>query len=323
MAATDRASAAPAIALHGLTKRYGQHTVLDEIDLVVPGGIFALLGPNGAGKTTLIRILATLSNPDGGRATVAGFDVVHDAAEVRRRIALTGQFAAVDELQTGRENLVMIARLARLGPAESRRRADELLERFDLADAGGRQVRTWSGGMRRRLDLAASLVVRPSILFLDEPTTGLDPRSRLVVWEEVRGLADAGVTVILTTQYLEEADRLADWIAVLHGGRIVAQGTAAQLKTRVAGHRIELVLAGTEAVARAEGLFGPGTSVDAALRSVALASDGSADHVHAVLHDLLDRRVEIASLTVAAASLDDVFFALTGANSDARESTHA
>jgi ABC-2 type transport system ATP-binding protein len=218
----------------GITKTFGKHTVLDGVDLdVAAGEIVGLLGPNGAGKTTLVNILTTLVVPDSGTATVAGFDVVTQAAEVRRRISLTGQAAAVDGLLTGDENLRMMARLSGLSPAASRARATELLERFDLTEAARKMVSTYSGGMRRRLDLALSLVVTPPVVFLDEPTTGLDTRSRRELWDAIRALAADGAAVLLTTQYLEEADQLCDRVALLDGGRIVATGTAAELKARV------------------------------------------------------------------------------------------
>jgi ABC-2 type transport system ATP-binding protein len=227
-----------AIEATGLEKSYGDVRVLDGVDLEVPpGSVFALLGPNGAGKTTTVRILSTLIAPDRGTARVAGHDVVAGRRGVRRAISLTGQYAAVDELQTGEENLRMMGRLAGLRRADARVRARDLLARFDLVDAGDRRVGTWSGGMRRRLDLAASLVARPAVLFLDEPTTGLDPRSRSAMWGVIRELVDGGATVLLTTQYLEEADGLAGRIAVIDGGRIVAEGTAAQLKRMIAGPR--------------------------------------------------------------------------------------
>jgi len=230
-----------AVEASGLAKSYGAVRVLNGIDLRVPrGSVFALLGPNGAGKTTTVRILATLSRADGGRARVAGFDVVRDRRQVRRRISLTGQFAALDAAQTGEENLRMIARLAGLPRAAARRRAAELLEQFELTQAGRRRAGTYSGGLRRRLDLAAGLVGHPSVIFLDEPTTGLDPQSRLTTWRVIAGLAASGVTVFLTTQYLEEADRLAGQIAVLNGGVVVAEGTAAELKRRVAAQRLDL-----------------------------------------------------------------------------------
>ena len=230
-----------AIEANGLAKSYRDVRVLTGVDLRVPdGSVFALLGPNGAGKTTMVRILSTLTRADDGRARVAGFDVVRDRHEVRRRISLTGQFAALDEAQTGAENLRMMGRLSRLPRPAARQRADELLEQFDLTAAGRRRVGTYSGGMRRRLDLAASLVGRPSVIFLDEPSTGLDPQSRQTMWQVIEGLAASGVTVFLTTQYLEEADRLADRIAVLDAGRLVAEGTAEELKRRVAAQRLDL-----------------------------------------------------------------------------------
>ncbi len=231
----------PAIAIRGLRKSFGEHTVLDGLDLeVAPGEIFALLGPNGAGKTTTISILTTLVRPDAGTASVAGHDVTTEADEVRRRIALTGQSTAVDDVLTGRENLVMLGRLSGLSIRGARARADEMLSRFALTDAASRRVGTYSGGMRRRLDLALSFVVTPQVLFLDEPTTGLDTRSRRELWDVIRGLADAGTTVFLTTQYLEEADRLADRVAVLHDGRIVADDSPAALKARIGGDVVEL-----------------------------------------------------------------------------------
>ncbi len=245
----------PMIAAQGLEKSYGDHAVLRGVDLTVRRGeIFALLGPNGAGKTTTVNILTTLVRPDGGTARVAGADVVHDAARVRETIALTGQYASVDEFQTGRENLVMMGELAHLPRRAVRPRAAALLERFDLTDAADRRVGTYSGGMRRRLDLAISLVADPAVLVLDEPTTGLDPASRAQLWEVVRGLAADGTTVLLTTQYLEEADRLADTIAVLHDGRVAARGTAAELKALVAGDQVRVAFDDPESLAAAVGL---------------------------------------------------------------------
>src|SRR5438094_5719796 len=233
----------PAVRVEGVTKSFGATAALAGVDLIVPEGtVFGLLGPNGAGKTTLVRVLATLLAPDAGRAEVFGRDVVRDAAAVRELIGLTGQFAAVDEILTGRENLRMFGRLFDLSPEESRKRAGELLERFDLADAGDRPVRTYSGGMRRRLDLASSLLTRPRIMFLDEPTTGLDPRSRNEIWGIVRELVREGTTLLLTTQYLEEADQLADRIAVIDHGRVIAQGTGSELKDRVGGQILEVEL---------------------------------------------------------------------------------
>jgi ABC-2 type transport system ATP-binding protein len=240
------------IEVRGLTKSCGAVRVLRGIDLTVPAGsVFALLGPNGAGKTTAVRILATLIRPDAGTAIVAGHDLLREPRRVQRAISLTGQYAAVDELLTGEENLVLLGRLRRLGRRGARRRAAELLAQFDLVAAGRRLVRTYSGGMRRRLDLAASLVVAPEVLFLDEPTTGLDPRSRQSTWAAVRALADGGVTVLLTTQYLEEADQLADRIALLDRGEIIAEGTAAELKGQLSGERVELRIGEPEMINRA------------------------------------------------------------------------
>jgi ABC-2 type transport system ATP-binding protein len=298
----------------GLEKSYGRVRVLDGVDLgVARGGVFALLGPNGAGKTTAVRILATLIRADAGQARVAGFDVVADRRQVRRRISLTGQFAAVDDLQTGEENLRMMGRLAGLSGPRARRRAARLLERFDLADAGGRTVKTWSGGMRRRLDLAAGLVGNPSVIFLDEPTTGLDPRSRQAVWQVVSELAASGVSVFLTTQYLEEADRLADRIAVLDGGRVVADGTSAQLKEQVAGHRLDLVLADAAAFEEvARRLDGRAAQRDPARLTIGVATDGSAAQVRALLDEVDPTRRVVDRFAVHGATLDDVFLALTG-----------
>src|SRR5215472_13877391 len=234
----------PAIRVEGLVKRYGRFEALRGLDLRADEGtVLGLLGPNGSGKTTTVRILSTLLRPDGGRAEVAGFDVVAQPHEVRARIGLTGQFAAIDDLLTGRENLELAARLSHLGRTAARRVAGELLERFDLAGAASRLARTYSGGMRRRLDLAASLVAAPAILFLDEPTTGLDPVSRLAMWDVIGRLVAEGTTVLLTTQYLEEADRLAGRIAVIDGGRVIAGGTADELKGQVGGERLELTVA--------------------------------------------------------------------------------
>jgi ABC-2 type transport system ATP-binding protein len=303
-----------AVEAAGLRKSYGTTRVLDGVDLSVPeGSVFALLGPNGAGKTTIVRILTTLIDADGGRARVAGFDVARERARVRRSISLSGQYASVDAQQTGLENLRMMGRLLGLSRPEARRRAGELLERFDLVEAGRRRVATYSGGMRRRLDLAAGLVVRPAVLFLDEPTTGLDPRSRQALWEVVAGCAGEGVTVFLTTQYLEEADRLASQIAMMDGGRIVAEGTAARLKERVAGHRLDLVAAGTASFQAVLSLLGSRVIFqDAGARVLGVATDGSAAHVRAVLDEVDPGRTAVKSFSVHTATLDDVFLALTG-----------
>ncbi|MFD3546211.1 ATP-binding cassette domain-containing protein [Streptomyces sp. NPDC058655] len=309
---TTHASGGLGIHATGLTKSYGELRVLDGIDLAVPrGSVLALLGPNGAGKTTTVRILATLTAADSGTARVAGHDAVTERSRVRELIALTGQFAAVDELQTGTETLRMMGRLAGLSPRAARARADELLARFGLTEAAGRTAKTYSGGMRRRLDLAASLVSRPEVLFLDEPTTGLDPRGRQDLWELVRELRTDGTTVLLTTQYLEEADHLADRVAVLADGRIAAEGTPAELKSRVAGHRLDLTLttgAAYEALAPRAVHLAPDEL------TLGLPTDGTAAHVRALLDELDPDRTEIDRFTLRSATLDDVFLALTGAD---------
>jgi ABC-2 type transport system ATP-binding protein len=305
----------------GLTKAYGRVRVLDGVDLrVARGTVFALLGPNGAGKTTTVRILSTLTAPDGGQARVAGFDVRRERHRVRRSISLTGQYAALDEPQTGAENLRMMARLSGLSRAAARRRAEELLARFDLVEAGDRRVATYSGGMRRRLDLAASLVGSPAVIFLDEPTTGLDPRSRQGMWEVITGLVGGGVTVFLTTQYLEEADRLADRIAVLDAGTVVADGTPAELKTRYAGQRLDLTMTDGSAFDDIVRYLGDrAVHRDPAQRLVGVATDGSAAHVRALLDELDPARRAVGSFRVHGATLDDVFLALTGAPARAKE----
>jgi ABC-2 type transport system ATP-binding protein len=298
----------------GLEKSYGNMKVLDGVDLQVRRGtVFSLLGPNGAGKTTTVKILSTLVAADGGRARVAGHDVVADRHRVRRSISLTGQYAAVDELQTGEENLRMMGRLAGLPRAQARRRAGELLERFELVNAGQRKVATYSGGMRRRLDLAASLVTRPVVLFLDEPTTGLDPRSRQAMWDVIGELVAGGVTVFLTTQYLEEADQLADRIAVIDGGRVVAEGTSAELKQRVAGPRLDLTLADARAYEAVAGALGERTvHRDEVRLTLGVATDGSAGRVRDLLDEVDPERDAVASFAIHSATLDDVFLALTG-----------
>jgi ABC-2 type transport system ATP-binding protein len=303
-----------AIEATGVEKSYGSVKALAGVGLrVEPGTVFALLGPNGAGKTTLVRILSTLSRADAGRARVAGFDVVQDRRRVRRSISLTGQFVALDELQTGGENLRMMGRLTGLRGEQARRRADELLAAFDLGDAARRRVKTYSGGMRRRLDLAASLVGRPSVIFLDEPTTGLDLRSRQAMWQIITGLAGSGTTVFLTTQYLEEADRLANHIAVLDGGRIVADGTASQLKTKVAEQRLDLTLTDTVSFDNVVRSLGSrALEPDADRRTVSAATDGTAAHVRATLDEVDPHRCRVARFAVHTATLDDVFLALTG-----------
>ncbi|MDB4866224.1 MAG: ATP-binding cassette protein [Cohnella sp.] len=282
-----------AVEMKGLRKAFGDHVVLDGIDLSVPSGaIFALLGPNGAGKTTLIHILSTLVAPDAGTARVAGYDIITDKEGVKRSISLTGQFAAVDEVLTAEENLRMMGRLSGLTAVDARTRATELLESFDLAAAARQRVRTYSGGMRRRLDLALSLVVSRPILFLDEPTTGLDTQSRRALWNTIRQLAAKGVTVFLTTQYLEEADQLADAIAVIAGGRVVAQGTADQLKSRIGGEVVEL---------RDEN--------DEIIREI--PTGGGIRDVKMTIDELVRTAPEGSRVNIRRPSLDDVFVALT------------
>jgi ABC-2 type transport system ATP-binding protein len=319
MAATDQtfhARGQPAILAEGLGKRLGEVRALEGVDIELPAGkVLALLGPNGAGKTTMVRILATLLAPDLGRARVAGFDVVTQAGAVRRVIGLSGQYAAVDAYLTGGENLRMIGRLYGLSRDAARRRADELLERFDLVDAGGRRAGTYSGGMRRRLDVAASLVAAPPVLFLDEPTTGLDPHGRNAVWELLEELAAQGTTVLLTTQYMEEADRLADAIVVIDKGRVIATGTADQLKRQVGGDRLELQAArGDDARELARALEGLGTGppmVDLVAGRVVLAvDDGPALLVEAAAR-LAASGLRVADLALRRPSLEDVFLTLT------------
>ena len=307
-------SGEPAIEAIALEKSYGAVPVLAGVDLRVErGSVFSLLGPNGAGKTTIVRILSTLLRAHAGRARVMGFDVVAERRAVRHAISLTGQYAAVDELQTGDENLRMMGRLAGVGRAAARTRARELVTRFDLRGAAGRRVATYSGGMRRRLDLAASLVAQPSVIFLDEPTTGLDPRSRLAMWDVITGLADSGVTVFLTTQYLEEADRLADRVAVIDGGCVVAEGTPAELKQRSADQRLDLMLADAQAFeAVARSLTGRVIASDARERRIGVATDGSAAHVRALLDEIDPGGEAVERFSVHSATLDDVFLALTG-----------
>ncbi|MFI6948868.1 ATP-binding cassette domain-containing protein [Streptomyces sp. NPDC050422] len=311
------------IEAHGLTKSYGRAAppVLNGIDLRVDRStVFALLGPNGAGKTSAVRILATLTTADSGTARVAGYDVVADRSRVRRAISLTGQYAAVDETQTGEENLRMMARLTGHSRTDARRRAAELLERFGLTGSARRPARTYSGGMRRRLDLAASLVgsPQPEVFFLDEPTTGLDPRSRQELQQMVRELAADGATILLTTQYLDEADRLADRIAVLDHGRTVAEGTPQALKSRVAGHRLDVVLADRESYFR----LAPRALHHApASLTLGLPTDGSAAHVRALLDEIDPAGTAVERFSLHTATLDDVFMALT-ATKEAR-TTHA
>lgn len=305
-----------AIETRGLCKRFGDTTAVDGVDLQVRrGSVFGLLGPNGAGKTTTIRMLATLLRPSGGAAWVLGHDVAREPAQVRARVSLTGQFASVDEDLTGRENLIMVARLLGFGWRAARARAADLLDAFDLADAAGRQVRTFSGGMRRRLDIAASLVVVPELLFLDEPTTGLDPRSRNQVWDFVRAIAAEGTTVLLTTQYLEEADRLADRLAVIDQGRVIAEGTSRELKASVGGRALHVRLADPEQLEAARAVLerSLGEAVHAGGEPDMLSARVTQEErVNEALSALSAADITVREFALAQPSLDDVFFALTG-----------
>jgi ABC-2 type transport system ATP-binding protein len=305
----------------GLVKRYGEVVALDGLDLEVPEGtVLGLLGPNGAGKTTAVRILTTLLEADAGTAEVAGVDVFAEPDRVRERIGLSGQYAAVDEHLTGYENLDMVGRLYRLGRRPSRRRARELLERFDLAEAADRPVKTYSGGMRRRLDLAGALVAEPSVLFLDEPTTGLDPRSRLGMWAILRELLAHGTTLLLTTQYLEEADQLADEIVVIDHGRAIARGTADQLKQQVGGERVELVLRDPAQLAAASelvrGVAIGEIQVTPDERGVSAGVDGGADALMDVLRRLDGAGIGLLDVGLRRPTLDDVFLTLTGRHAE-------
>jgi ABC-2 type transport system ATP-binding protein len=301
-----------AIQVTGLRKSYGEQVVLDGIDLEIPEGtVFALLGPNGAGKTTTIHILSTLIGADGGDARVAGHDVRGEPDAVRAVIGLTGQFSAVDALFTGEENLRLMADLRHLGKVEGRRRVAELLERFDLVEAAGKPVSMYSGGMRRRLDLAMTLVGDPRIIFLDEPTAGLDPRSRRVMWEIIRDLVAQGVTIFLTTQYLDEADRLAHRIAVLDRGRLVAEGTPSELKRLVPGGHIVLTFGDAAELERAAGILDGGSADEEGL-TLQLPSDGGSRSLRALLDRLDAASIDVDGLAVQTPDLDDVFLSLTG-----------
>jgi ABC-2 type transport system ATP-binding protein len=315
----------PAILAEGLVKIYksrkNEVRALDGLDLqVAEGTVLGLLGPNGAGKTTAVRIFSSLLRPDAGRATVAGFDVVRQPDELRMVIGLSGQFAAVDENLTGRENLWMFGRLYQLNRAEAVGRADELLDQFELMDAADRVVKTYSGGMKRRLDLASALIGRPRLLFLDEPTTGLDPRSRLGMWDVIRGLVREGVTLLLTTQYLEEADELADTIAVVDHGRIIATGTADELKGQVGGERIEVVVHAREAIPRGtEVLAGIGegsVDVDDHTRKLTVPTSRGAAALTQVVRELDEAGIRIDDIGLRRPTLDEVFLSLTGHATD-------
>lgn len=303
-----------AITIRGLHKSFGKVKVLEGVELNVErGSMLAILGPNGAGKTTTVRILSTLLKPDSGEVMVDGHDVVKHPEAVRGSIGLTGQYAAVDEYLSGRENLEMMGRLYHLSKANSKVRAQQLLEQFDLVDAAARPAKTYSGGMRRRLDLAASLVATPPIVFLDEPTTGLDPRSRLAMWAVIDQLMEQGTTILLTTQYLEEADKLADRIAVIDHGRVIAEGTSSELKSRVGKERLELVIDANNNFEQAVNVLdGDMIQANAAERSVSIATDGSVAEVKRVLDKMQQASIEIDSLSLHKPTLDDVFLHLTG-----------
>jgi ABC-2 type transport system ATP-binding protein len=301
-----------AIAVSGLRKAYGNKAVLDGIDLDVPAGtVFSLLGPNGAGKTTTVNVLTTLIKADGGTARVAGHDVATEPRAVRAVIGVTGQFAAVDDLLTGEENLQLMADLHHLRAGEGKRVVSSLLERFDLAESARKPASTYSGGMQRKLDLAMTLVTRPQIIFLDEPTTGLDPRSRRMMWDIVRGLVADGVTVFLTTQYLEEADQLADRIAVLDQGHLVAEGTPDELKRQVPGRHVRLRFSGVAALHAAARVLNGGTADDAAL-TLRVPSDGGVRSLRGLLDRLDEHSIDVEEFSVHTPDLDDVFLALTG-----------
>ncbi len=312
------------IDVKGLTKSFQKTEVLQGIDLEIERGtMLALLGPNGAGKTTTVRILTTLLKPDEGSVTVNGFDVVREGEKVRSVIGLTGQYAAVDEFLTGRENLEMMGRLYHLGKKKSAQRAEELLLQFDLTEAADRASKTYSGGMRRRLDLALSLVAAPPVIFLDEPTTGLDPRSRLTMWRVIEKLMDNGATILLTTQYLEEADKLADKIAVLDRGKIIALGTADELKAKVGTERIEIVVNEKSDYRKAVSVIhGEAMKTDEKERSVSLSTDGSVREVKRVLDALYEAGIEIESMSVHKPTLDDVFLRLTGHEAVEKKEEH-
>ncbi|MEU9856666.1 ATP-binding cassette domain-containing protein [Streptomyces sp. NPDC047974] len=311
-----------AIHAEGLVKTFGDVTALDGVDLDVPEGtVLGLLGPNGAGKTTTVRVLTTLLRPDSGTASVAGVDVLKHPNEVRRSIGLSGQFAAVDEYLTGRENLQMVGRLYQMKARPAKERAGELLERFHLADAADRPAKTYSGGMRRRLDLAAALVVAPPVMFMDEPTTGLDPRNRQALWDVIKELVSGGTTLLLTTQYLEEADHLAHDIAVVDHGKVIARGTSDQLKARTGGERVEVVVHEREDIAPARAVlarYGPGerglgdVSVEDHTRKLTVPVTGGAKLLAEVIRDLDAIGVEIDDIGLRRPTLDDVFISLTG-----------
>ncbi|MFM9586644.1 MULTISPECIES: daunorubicin resistance protein DrrA family ABC transporter ATP-binding protein [Streptomyces] len=315
-----------AIQAEGLVKTFGDVRALDGVDLDVPEGtVLGLLGPNGAGKTTTVRCLTTLLRPDSGRAVVAGIDVLKDPDAVRRSVGLSGQFAAVDEYLTGRENLQMVGQLYQMRARDAKVRAGELLEQFHLADAADRPAKTYSGGMRRRLDLAAALVVSPPVMFMDEPTTGLDPRNRQQLWDVIKQLVSGGTTLLLTTQYLEEADHLAHDIAVVDHGRVIARGTSDQLKARTGGERVEVVVHERERIpAAVEVLTGfgkGGTTVEEHTRKLTVPVTGGAKLLAEVIRELDTRGIEIDDIGLRRPTLDDVFLSLTGHLAEVKDET--
>ncbi len=314
----------PAVVAEGLVKRYGSTVALDGFDLAIPAGtVCGLLGPNGAGKTTAVRILSTLLRFEEGRAAVGGFDVVRDPEQVRFRIGLTGQSPAVDEILTGRQNLVMFGKLFHLDAGTAKRRADELLEQFGLTDAANKQAKSYSGGMMRRLDLAASFIMAPQVMFLDEPTTGQDPRNRTEVWNVVRSLVAGGTTVLLTTHYLDEADQLADQISVIDRGRVIANGTPSQLKSQIGGDRIDIVLRDTDELAAAATLVGrvsdDEVEIDHVNRRVSAAVRSRAAAMTEVLRALEDAGITAEDIALRQPTLDEVFLQLTGHRAEQEE----
>jgi ABC-2 type transport system ATP-binding protein len=311
-------SAGPGIVARDVCKSFGSHLVLDKVNLTADvGSILALLGPNGAGKTTMVRILSTLIPADSGSMQIAGHDVVNDPDGVRALIGVTGQFSAVDNLLTGAENLRLMTDLRHLGRDAGQQRVTELLEQFELTDAADKLLSVYSGGMRRRLDLAMTLVGEPRVIFLDEPTTGLDPRSRLTMWQIIRQLASAGVTILLTTQHLDEADQLADRIAVLDQGRIVAEGTPAELKGRIPGGHVRLHFADPNDLRAAADLI-PASAPDQDQLVLQVAADGSVDSLRDLLDELHEARIAVERLSIHTPDLDDVFLAVTGSHVTAK-----
>ncbi|MER7173023.1 ATP-binding cassette domain-containing protein [Streptomyces mesophilus] len=317
-----------AIYAEGLVKHFGDVKALDGVDLDVPEGtVLGLLGPNGAGKTTAVRCLTTLLTPDSGKAVVAGIDVVKNPNEVRRSIGLSGQFAAVDEYLTGRENLQMVGQLYQMNKRDAKARAAELLEQFNLTDAADRPSKTYSGGMRRRLDLAAALVVSPPVMFMDEPTTGLDPTNRQALWEVIKQLVDGGTTLLLTTQYLEEADHLAHDICVIDHGRVIARGTSDQLKAQTGGERVEVVVHERDHIAVAQEVLRgfakteTGHTVDDHTRKLTVPVTGGAKLLAEVIRELDARGIEIDDIGLRRPTLDDVFISLTGHKAELEEET--